>query len=91
MNVVALSTRVLEFFTKKQLAKAEERNTKAVRQLKSVKEKVDKSAFELKKKQADTLIQLTKIGKLSEDIGKQAVLQESKSEKVNALLLSIGE
>lgn len=90
MNIVALSTRVLEFFTKKQLSKAELRNAKAVKQLKSVKGKVDKSAFELKKKQADTLIQLTKIGKLSEEIGEQAYLQEGKAEKVNALLKIIG-
>ena len=90
MNIVALSTRVLEFFTKKQLSKAEARNTKAIKQLKSVKGKVDKSVFELKKKQADTLIQLTKINKLSNDIAIQGTLTESKAEKVNALLQDIG-
>ena len=89
MNFVALSTKVLAFFTKKSLDKAEARNAKAVKQLKSVKGKVDKSAFELKKKQADTLIQLTKIGKLSKEIGQQSALQEGKAEKVNALLQEI--
>ena len=89
MNIVAISTRVLEFFTKKQLSKAEKRNTKAVKQLKSVKGKVDKSAFELKKKQADTLIQLSKINTMAKDIGQKAILQEGKAEKVNALLQSI--
>jgi len=89
MNIVALSTKVLEFFTKKQLSKAESRNIKAVKQLKSVKGKVDKSAFELKKKQADTLIQLSKINTIAQDIGRRAILQEGKAEKVNALLQSI--
>jgi hypothetical protein len=89
MNLVAISTTVLEFFTKKSLNKAEARNVKAVKQLKSVKGKVDKSAFELKKKQADTLIQLTKITTMSQDIGQRAVLQESKQGKVNALLQDI--
>jgi hypothetical protein len=89
MNFVAISTRVLEFFTKKSLNKAEARNAKAVKQLKSVKGKVDKSAFELKKKQADTLIQLTKITTMSKDIGQKAILQESKQGKVNALLQDI--
>jgi len=89
MNFVAISTRVLEFFTKKSLNKAEARNTKAVKQLKSVKGKVDKSAFELKKKQADTLIQLTKITTMSQDIGQRAIAQESKQGKVNALLQEI--
>jgi len=90
MNFVALSTRVLEFFTKKSLNKAQARNAKAVKQLHSVKGKVDKSAFELKKKQADTLIQLSKINAMSKDIGAQAVLQASKQGKVNALLQEIG-
>jgi len=89
MNFVALSTKVLAFFTKKSLDKAEARNAKAVKQLKSVKGKVDKSAFELKKKQADTLIQLTKITTMSKEIGQKAVLQESKQGKVNALLQEI--
>ena len=89
MNIVALSTRVLEFFTKKQLAKAEARNTKAIKQLKSVKGKVDKSAFELKKKQADTLIQLTKINTMAQEIGQKHELQASKASKVNALLQEI--
>jgi hypothetical protein len=89
MNFVAISTRVLEFFTKKSLDRAEARNAKAVKQLKSVKGKVDKSAFELKKKQADTLIQLTKITTMSKDIGQKAILQESKQGKVNALLQDI--
>lgn len=89
MNAVALSTKVLEFFTKKSLSKAQDRNAKAVKQLKSVKGKVDKSAFELKKKQADTLIQLSKITTMSNEIGQQAVLQESKQVKVNALLQDI--
>ena len=90
MNFVALSTRVLEFFTKKSLNKAATRNAKAVKQLKSVKGKVDKSAFELKKKQADTLIQLSKINTMAKDIGQKAVLQEGKAKKVNALLQDIG-
>jgi len=89
MNFVAISTKVLEFFTKKSLNKAQTRNAKAVKQLKSVKGKVDKSAFELKKKQADTLIQLSKITTMSTEIGQQAVLQESKQGKVNALLQDI--
>ena len=89
MNFVAISTRVLEFFTKKSLDRAESRNLKAVKQLKSVKGKVDKSAFELKKKQADTLIQLTKISTMAQDIGIQASLQETKQGKVNALLQDI--
>jgi len=90
MNFVAISTSVLEFFTKKSLTKAEARNAKAVKQLHSVKGKVDKSAFELKKKQADTLIQLTKITTMSKDIGERAVLQASKQGKVNALIQDIG-
>ncbi len=89
MNIVAFSTRVLEFFTKKQLTKAEARNVKAVKQLKSVKDKVDKSAFELKKKQADTLIQLSKINTMSQEIGQRAALQENKQGKVNALIKEI--
>jgi len=91
MNFVAISTRVLEFFTKKSLSKAESRNAKAVKQLHSVKGKVDKSAFELKKKQVDTMVQLTKITAMSKDIEQKAVLQESKQGKVNALIQEIGD
>lgn len=89
MNLVKLSTRVLEFVTKKSLSKAETRNQKALSRVRTAKSEADKASFDLKAKQAETLIQLTKVQKMSEDIGAQSVLQASKAEKISALLQEI--
>jgi hypothetical protein len=89
MNLVKLSTKVLEFVTKKSLSKAESRNQKAMKKVKSAKTEADKASFDLKAKQAETLIQLTKVQKMSEEIGEKSALQAGKAEKINALLQEI--
>jgi len=89
MNLVKFSTNVLEFVTKKQLNKAEKRNQKNLKRVKAAKEDAAKSAFELQAKQAETLIQLTKVQKLSKDIGEKQALQVGKVEKISALLQEI--
>lgn len=89
MNLVKFSTQLLEFVTKKSLTRAEKRNQKNIQRVKAAKADADKSAFELKTKQAETLIQLTKIQNLSSDIGANAALQAGKASKLEALLKEI--
>jgi len=91
MNLVKISTRLLELVTKKSLARAEKRNQKNIGRVKAAKEDAAKSAFELQAKAAETLIQLTKVQNLSKEIGERQAIQVGKVEKINALLEQIDD
>ena len=89
MNLVKITTGVLEFVTKKQLAKAKAKNERNLKRLRAAKTDADKSAKSLEIKQAETLIQLHKVQNLSNEIGAEQTLQAGKAVKINALLQEI--
>ena len=89
MNVVEKVTNLLQVVTNKKLAKAEKRNQRAIGRVKKAKAEVEATQFELRKAQADTLIQLTRLNKVEEDIKKRAAIQDSKATQISALLQNI--
>jgi len=89
MNLVKLTTGVLSFVTKKQMAKAKAKNEKNLKRLRAAKKDADDSAKNLEIKQAETLIQLHKVQNLSNEIGAEQILQAGKAVKINALLQEI--
>jgi len=89
MNLVKLTTGVLEFVTKKSLAKAKAKNEKNLKRLRAAKNDANKSAKGLEIKQAETLIQLHKVQNLSNEIGAEQTLQAGKASKISALLQDI--
>lgn len=91
MNLVEKVTDLLQVVTHKKLARAEKRNRKAINRVKSAKADVEKTQFEYRKAQADTLIQLTKLKNIEADIKQKALVQDQKAKNINALLQTIDD
>jgi len=89
MALVERVTNLLQVVTEKKLARAEKRNLKAVSRVKAAKADVEKTQFELRKAQADTLMQLTKLNKLEANIKERAAIQDGKAKQMSALLKNI--
>lgn len=91
MFLVNLATSLTKAVSTAKIKRAEKKNAKAMMRLHKAKGNLDDSSFDLKATQAEVMIQLTKLNKVSEDISRKTALNDSRQEKVNALLASLEE